>query len=355
MIGLESMERSVAHACVPLRFVGPLRIIGETGTYEVKVPLATFESPLWPSVARGARATLRAGGISTVILRDAMARSIAFEASSALRAAQIVQDLQARQEVLFSVAQGTSRFLKCQEIDFRVVGSCVYLRLMGSTGDAAGHNMITKGADAILQWVCSTFSDVRYISVSGNYCTDKKVSSVNAVLGRGKSVVADVLIPASLCQSVLKSTPEAIAELNVKKNLLGSIINGGVQSANAHFANMLLATYIATGQDAANIVEGSQGISHAEVRDGDLYFSVSLPNVIVGTLGHGKDHPEIQERLSLLGCMEQRQVGQNSRRLAEIVAATVLCGELNLLAAQTKPGELVRSHMMIERGTKRSV
>jgi len=349
------MERSDVHACVPLRFVGPIRIIGETGTYEVKVPLATFESPLWPSVARGARATLNAGGISTVILRDAMARSIAFEASSATRAAQIVLDLQARRDALFSVAQSTSRFLKCQEIDFRVVGSCVYLRLMGSTGDASGHNMITKGADAILQWICGNIPDVRYISVSGNYCTDKKVSSVNAILGRGKSVIADIHIPETVCQSVLKSTPEAIAELNVKKNLLGSIISGGVQSANAHFANMLLAVYIATGQDAANIVEGSQGISYAEVRDGGLYFSVTLPNVIVGTIGHGKDHPEIQERLSALGCMEERQAGQNSRRLAEIVAATVLCGELNLLAAQTKPGELVRSHMRIERGTKGSV
>jgi hydroxymethylglutaryl-CoA reductase (NADPH) len=210
--------------------------------------------------------------------------------------------------------------------------------------------MITKGADAILQWICKHIPDVRYLSVSGNYCTDKKVSSVNAILGRGKSVVAETLISGEICRAVLKSTPGAIAELNVKKNLLGSIVNGGVQSANAHFANMLLALYIATGQDAANIVEGSQGITYAEVRGEDLYFSITIPNVIVGTVGHGKDRTEIQQRLTSLGCMEKREPGQNSRRLAEIVAATVLCGELNLLAAQTKPGELVRSHMAIERG-----
>jgi hydroxymethylglutaryl-CoA reductase (NADPH) len=347
------MERSIAHACVPLRLVGPIRIIGETGAYEVKAPLATFESPLWPSVARGARATSKAGGISAVILRDAMARSIAFEAGSAVRAAQIIRELEGRRDELFSIAEATSRFLKCHEIAFRAVGSCVFLRLSGNTGDAAGHNMITKGADALLHWICKTIPGVRYISVSGNYCTDKKVSSVNAILGRGKCVIADVLIPPAICHSVLKSTPEAIAELNVKKNLLGSIINGGVQSANAHFANMLLALYIATGQDGANTVEGSQGICHAEVRNGSLYFSVSLPNVIVGTVGHGKDRSEIKERLAALGCMEQRKAGQNSRRLAEIVAATVLCGELNLLAAQTMPGELVRSHMAIERRTKR--
>jgi hydroxymethylglutaryl-CoA reductase (NADPH) len=113
---------------------------------------------------------------------------------------------------------------------------------------------------------------------------------------------------------------------------------------------MLLAIYLATGQDAANIVEGSQGITFAEVRDDSLYFSVSLPNIIVGTVGPGKDLPSTQEALQRLGCLEKRDVRQNSRRLAEIVAATVLCGELNLLAAQTKPGELVKSHMALERG-----
>ena len=337
------------HAILPLRLVGPIRVIGETGTYDVKVPLATFESPLWPSVARGAKATLKTGGISTVVLHDAMARSVAFEASSAAQAAQIVRSLEARRKELFSIAEGTSRFLACHEIVFRIVGSCIYLRLSGSTGDASGHNMITKGADAILQWICQKIPGVRFLTVSGNYCTDKKVSSVNAILGRGKSVVADILVPADLCRSVLGATPEAIAELNTKKNLLGSIINGGVQSANAHFANMLLAFYLATGQDAANIVEGSQGIAFAEVRNGDLYFSVTLPNIIVGTVGHGKDRPDVQSRLAALGCTERRKSGQNGRRLAEIAAATVLCGELNLLAAQTKPGELVRSHMAIER------
>ena len=337
------------HAALPLRLVGPIRVIGETGTYDVKVPLATFESPLWPSVGRGAKATLKAGGISTVVLHDAMARSVAFEAGSAVQAAQIVRDLEARRKELFSIAEGTSRFLVCQQMLFRIVGSCIYLRLSGSTGDASGHNMITKGADAILQWICANIPGARYLTVSGNYCTDKKVSSVNAILGRGKSVVADILVPDDVCRSVLKSTPEAIAELNVKKNLLGSILNGGVQSANAHFANMLLAFYLATGQDAANIVEGSQGIAFAEVRNKDLYFSVTIPNIIVGTVGHGKDRPEVHERLAALGCMEERPSGQNARRLAEIAAATVLCGELNLLAAQTKPGELVRSHMVIER------
>ena len=135
--------------------------------------------------------------------------------------------------------------------------------------------------------------------------------------------------------------------LNLKKNLLGNIVAGGLRTANAHFANMLLGFYLATGQDAANIIEGSQGIVCAELRDDALYFSVTLPNVIVGTIGSGKTLDFVQENLQLLGCLEKREAGYNARRLAIIAAATVLCGELSLLAAQTNPGELMRSHLKI--------
>jgi hydroxymethylglutaryl-CoA reductase (NADPH) len=344
------MKDTISHAEVPMRYIGPIAICGEGPAYKVMVPLATLETPLWPSVTRGAHATAKAGGISTVIIRDAMARSIVFDAGNARRASEISLYLEQEKSAVFAVADATSRFLHCTDLSLRIIGGCIYLRLSGTTGDAAGHNMITKGADAVLQWICKKFPDVKHISVSGNYCTDKKVSSVNAILGRGKSVLADVTVPRKVCQTILKTTPEAIAELNTKKNLLGSIINGGVQSANAHFANMLLGIYLATGQDVANIVEGSQGITVAEVRDEDLYFSVSLPNIIVGTVGTGKELSFAHEALLRLGCLEERALGLNSRRLAEIVAATVLCGELNLLAVQTNPQKLVKSHMTLERG-----
>jgi len=341
-----------AYTNVPLRYVGPITINGHGGSFRVRVPLATFEVPLWPSVSRGAQASTKSGGITTTIVHDAMARSIVFEAESCQRAADVINLLREKKSEIFAVAESTSRYLKCTEINFRLVGSCIYARLSGFTGDASGHNMITKGADAVLKFICTHYPDLSHISVSGNYCADKKVSSVNAILGRGKSVVAEAVLSREICERVLKTTPEAIVKLNEKKNLIGSLINGGVQSANAHFANMLLAIYLATGQDAANIVEGSQGITQAEVRGDNLYFSVTLPNVIVGTVGSGKDLEGTKMALESLGCLENRECGENSRRLAEIVAATVLCGELSLLAAQTKPGELVRAHVNIERRNK---
>ena len=156
-------------------------------------------------------------------------------------------------------------------------------------------------------------------------------------------------IPRNICTKLLRTTPEKIAQLNVEKNLIGSVISGSLRSANAHFANMLLAFYLATGQDAANIIEGSQGITHTEAREDSLYFSVSLPNIIVGSIGNGKAHSQIEENLKKIGCLEDREDGENARRLAVLCAASVLCGELSLMAAQTNPGELMRTHLKIER------
>jgi hydroxymethylglutaryl-CoA reductase (NADPH) len=143
--------------------------------------------------------------------------------------------------------------------------------------------------------------------------------------------------------------------LNVRKNLVGSTIAGALRSANAHYANMLLAFYLATGQDAANIVEGSQGITYAEVRDdGTLYFSCTLPNLIVGTVGNGKEIPAVAAALKRLGCLDPAEPGTGARRLAGLIAAAVLCGELSLMAAQTNQGELMASHLLLERRAEKS-
>jgi hydroxymethylglutaryl-CoA reductase (NADPH) len=212
--------------------------------------------------------------------------------------------------------------------------------------------MATKAADAVINWMLKTYPTLKYVSISGNICSDKKVSAINGLLGRGKSVIAEIEIPRVVCLEKLKTTPEAVVNLNIKKNLLGSIIAGGLRTANAHYANLLYAFYLATGQDVANIVEGSQGITHAEVRQGNLYFSVNLPNIIVGTVGNGKHFDFVKYHLESMGCLEPRESGQNSRRLAIIAAATVLCGELSLMAAQTNRGELMRAHERFERGSE---
>lgn len=338
---------------IPTKTIGPIHIRARDWETEVLVPMATFETTLWPSTNRGAKISRLCGGIDVTTIKTSMTRSIVLQAPSSRRAVEILESLQIDSSILSQAIQSTSRFCTLQDFYGEVIGQNLYLRLQCFTGDASGHNMTTKAADAVIEALLQKFNDLRYGSISANLCVDKKVSSINALLGRGKHVIAEVLIPRLICEKHLRTNPEKLRDLNTNKNLLGGILSGGVRSANAHYANMLLATYLATGQDAANIVEGSQGVTHVAVTEkGDCHFSVNIPNIIVGTVGNGKHHPEILSHLETMGCLPDPQApGKSSERLAEIIAATVLCGEMSLMAAQTNRGELTRSHMAFERAT----
>ncbi len=336
-------------APVPMRWVGPIKITGHVLDEEVSVPLATYETPLWPSVRRGAKISRLSGGIRTTVIDARMTRSILLEADNAEAAMHAVAQLKSRLDEMNAVVGASSRFAKLIAIDSQINANLIYLRLAFTTGDASGHNMVTNAADRLFPWILTHYPELKYVSISGNYCSDKKATAVNGILGRGKNVVTEITIARAVCVKHLRTTPEQVVDLNVKKNLIGTMLAGGLRSANAHYANMLLAFYLATGQDAANIIEGSQGIVHAEVRDGDLYFSCTLPNVIVGSVGNGKGLDFVEENLTKLGCREQRPAGDNAVRLAAICAATVLCGELSLMAAQTNPGELMKAHLTMER------
>lgn len=338
-------------AQIPMQSVGPFKLIGDLEADDIMVPMATYETPLWPSVARGARTTAHAGGIRVTLIDERMTRSILLQAENANTALQSVRSLQQRQSEMQSVISQSSRFALLLDTHFQIIGNLIFLRLEFSTGDASGHNMATQAADNLFPWILAEYPALNYVSISANFCTDKKVSAVNGILGRGKNVVCETTISAKLCQRFLKTTPQALVDLHIKKDLIGSIVSGGLRTANAHVANMLLGFYLATGQDAANIVEGSQAINHAEVTpDGALYFSTTLPNLIVGTVGNGKGLDFVQHNLTQLGCADPNaKPGDNARRLACIAGATALCGELSLLAAQTNPGELMAAHIKLER------
>lgn len=333
-------------APIPMEFIGPIKINSKELTGEFKVPMATFETPLWPSCNRGAKVSrLTTTGISTIIIKDNMTRSIVLQATSASSAANIVADLPNYYNEINNIAKSNSKFVNLQEWHTQIVGNLIYLRFSFDTKDASGHNMSTLAAENILNWLIKKYPMLTYVSISGNYCTDKKASAVNGILGRGKYVIAEINISRDIVINHLNSTPEKIVDINIKKNLIGGILAGSIRSANAHFANMLLAIYLATGQDAANIIEGSQGVVHAEVvNQGDLYLSVTLPNIIVGTIGNGKNLVFVQNNFKNMGLENL-----TAKKLAILVAASVLCGELSLLAAQTNPGELMQTHCNFER------
>lgn len=352
----------MANTEIPTRWVGPLKIGGNAlgldatdpeQTEEVEVPLATYETPLWPSVGRGAKVSrLSPGGITATVLDERMTRSVLFHAENAAAAGHGAQIIQQRFDELSDVVGEQSRFAQLIEIHPEVVGSLLFVRFAFRTGDASGHNMVTASSDELMGRILSWQIGLTYGSISGNFCTDKKATGVNGALGRGRNVTADILIPHEVVEQTLHTTAQQVADLVVQKNYVGSTIAGALRSANAHFANMLLAFYLATGQDAANIVEGSQGFTYAEAREDGLYFSCSLPHLIVGTVGNGKHLPHVEEAMRRLDLRAEREPGANTRRLAGMIAATVLCGELSLLAAQTNPGELMAAHTVFERTSR---
>lgn len=346
---LKTSDMKFSYANVPLQWVGPVKISGPEIDVTTELPLATYETPVFATVNRGARVATVSGGIKAVVIDERMSRSVLFEAADAIAAFQCLEKIKAQFPSFNAVVSTTSRFAKLIDMHSQIAGNLLFLRFEYTTGDASGHNMATQASEALMNHILGFCPELKYESLSGNFCSDKKATGVNGILGRGKYVVAEVTIPEKFVRRYLKSTPEKIVQLNIRKNLIGTLLAGGLRSANAHYANMLLAFYLATGQDAANIIEGSQGVTQAEVRHGDLWFAVTIPNLIVGTVGNGKGLPFVEEVLSRIGCKEDRAPGANARRLALICAASVLCGELSLLAALTNPGELMNAHRKLER------
>lgn len=332
---------------IPTKIIGPLKIIYENSAEQISVPLATFEVPLWNSTHRGALVSQKTDGIFTYVIDDIMTRSIILEGENIYHIISCKKWIEDNIQKIFNIAESTSNFVKMKNIHTEIVGKVIYIRLSMNTGSASGHNMTTKAADAVATLIISNCKDIKYVSISGNYCVDKKNSSINGILGRGKRVSAEIVVPRAVCEFILKTTPQKIVDLNTKKNFVGSIIAGSVRTANAHYANVILAMYLATGQDGANVVEGSQGITFAEINGDDLYFSVNISNLILGVVGNGKNSMFAKKNLELMQCCSDSPL--SSKKLSAIIASTVLCSELSLMAAQTNQGELMRSHIILER------
>lgn len=345
-------ELPVGYVKVPVGVVGPLLLDG----MDYIVPMATTEGCLVASTNRGCKAIYQSGGATSILLKDGMTRAPVVRFKSIKRAAELKFYLEDPNnfDTLSILFNRTSRFAKLQGIKCALAGRNLYIRFKCSTGDAMGMNMVSKGVQNVLDHLQDIFPDMDVISISGNFCADKKATALNWIEGRGKSVVCEAIIKEEVVTKVLKTSVSSLLELNTIKNLAGSAMAGAIGGCNAHAANIVSAIFIATGQDPAQNVESSQCITMIETaNEKDVHISVTLPCIEVGTIGGGTQLASQAACLNLLGVKGANSdiPGSNSQCLARVVAGAVLAGELSLMSALAA-GHLVKSHMKYNRSCK---
>ena len=248
-------ENVIGYMPLPLGIAGPLKVDGVM----YPIPMATAEGTLVASTSRGCKALNAGGGVTTVLTYDGMTRGPAIDFPSIVVAAEAKAWIESVDgyAIVKEAFESTSRFAKLQNIKCAMAGRTLFVRFATRTGDAMGMNMISKATEKALETISRFFPSMVVLALSGNYCTDKKPAAINWIEGRGKSIVAEAVIPGKVVKSVLKTTVEALCNLNTKKNLIGSAMAGSVGGFNAHAANILTALFLATGQDPAQNVESS--------------------------------------------------------------------------------------------------
>ena len=345
-------EQMIGVTQVPLGIAGPLHIY-DISSFDKKqkdifVPLATTEGALVASVNRGCKAIAASGGVIVDTNHIGATRGPVFRVKDIKESVELDRYVTHHLNEFQKIVETTSTHTHLKQIFSRGVGHYRYVRFVFDTEDAMGLNMITIATDAIVSYI-SEQTGIPCISLSGNYCTDKKPSWLNVIEGRGIQASAEITISYDVLRTVLKTTAEKIYETWMSKCMVGSIMSGSM-GWNAQYANVLGALFLATGQDLGHIGEGSVGITIIERTDEGIYISVYLPDLMIGTVGGGTTLATQQEALTILG-IAGGDNGKNVIRFAEIIAGTVLAGELSLLASLSE-GSLARAHKRLARGQK---
>lgn len=323
-----NIENFIGVAQIPIGIAGPLLVNGEQAQGEFYIPLATSEGTLVASYSRGMKVINLSGGATVTVTADQMQRAPVFIFRNAREARDFANWIRDNLDQIRAVAESTSRIAKLVSIEFYQSNKFLYTRFNYSTGDAAGQNMVGRATYAASKWMVEAHGGVTRWFLESNFATDKKGSQINSIMTRGKRVTAECTIPPEVLKQVMRTTPEQLHYHYSVANVAGFL--SGVNNNGAHSANAITAMFIATGQDVANVAESSAGVLYCEVTDnGSLYISLTIPSLIVATFGGGTGLPTQQECLGILGCQGRGKVN----KLAEIIAAVALAGEISLSSA----------------------
>lgn len=343
-----NIENFIGFAKIPMGIAGPLRVNGLHANGDFYIPLATSEGALVASISRGCQIISDSGGARVMVLAESVSRAPVFVFKNLVESARFAQWVATEIDQLKKIVKTKTSHGQLKEVQTSIIGKCVHLIFVFTTGDASGQNMVTICTDAIRQYIVET-SPVKPKShyIEGNMSGDKKPTMMSFLNTRGKKVCAEIEIPREVFTKTLRATPEQMMAY-WKASFTGGVQSGSI-GVQGHFANALAAMFLACGQDVACVSEASVGITSCDVSDdGDMYMSVTLPNLIVGTIGGGCSLPTQRESMQLLGC-----TGSNTaRKFAEICAATVLAGEISIMGAITA-GHFTRAHAVYGRKRKK--
>jgi hydroxymethylglutaryl-CoA reductase (NADPH) len=333
-----NIENFIGVAQVPIGLAGPIRILGEHAKGDFYVPLATSEGTLVASYSRGMRLLSEAGGVKATVVEQFMQRAPVFMLADAVEAREFGRWVEEQFEPIKAAAERTTRAGKLINIEQYAVGPLRYLRFNYTTGDAAGQNMTGKATLAACEWIRAQHPGHPEFMLSGNMDTDKKFSRLNMLMTRGKRVVAEVVVPRDLLMRLMGVDTQHLFRAR-QISFTGAFL-AGASNNGAHAANGLTALFIATGQDIANVAEAHAGIVYTQLlTNGDYYWSITLPSLIVATYGGGTGLATQKECLEMLGCYGKARADA----FAEICAAVVLAGEISLSCAVLH-GDWVASH-----------
>lgn len=324
-----NVENFTGVAQVPIGLAGPVHVNGEYAQGDFLVPLATTEGTLVASYNRGIKVLNLSGGVTTTVQDDRMQRAPVFIFDSAREARAFRDWVNDRFDGIRQAAEATSSVAKLLDIDIFLSNKFAYLRFNYATGDAAGQNMVGRATFAACSWMLDNVNvPVRSFYLESNLATDKKHSQINLMRTRGKRVTAEAVVKRDVLVQHMRVEPESLYYHNCVANV-GAMISGA-NNNGAHSPNGITAMFIATGQDVANVAESSSGTIYTELTgEGDLYMSLTIPSLIVATYGGGTGLPTQRECLEILGCVGKNKV----RKLAEIISAVALAGEVSLGAA----------------------
>ena len=324
-----SIEGFIGFAQVPIGVAGPIHISGGSAVGDFFIPLATTEGTLIASFQHAFNAMNRCGGITALCTQERVARAPCFEFANLAEASAFAAWLGAQLDPLRETTATTSRFCRLLEMDISIVGNLVYVLFNFSTGDAAGQNMVTLATQKICERLLAEMPvKPRSFLVESVLSGDKRASAMAFRSARGRNASAEIVLPAKQISRYWRCDASRLVQ--TWDLATAGMVQSGAAGLQANVANALAAMFIACGQDVACVSEATTALTRVELtREGDVYMSVTLPNLIVGTVGGGTYLPTARESLAMLGCIGTG----TARKFAEICAAVALAGELAVVGA----------------------